>query len=164
MEPIQGEAGVIVPPDGYLRAAKQLCAAHNVLFIADEIQTGLGRTGNRLACDHEGVKPDMVVGRVAPGWGPTTCAHAPLLSRHMHVRNSEKVLQHNPALPMPLGGPVCSCTGSHFSHSLLPHHGRNPLAVCLSPSFPVCPRVPSAASWQGPGRGGASSQRGSGQR
>jgi ornithine--oxo-acid transaminase len=60
-EPIQGEGGVIVPPEGYLRQVKQICEKHNILMIADEIQTGLGRTGKMLACDHEGVKPDIVV-------------------------------------------------------------------------------------------------------
>jgi len=60
-EPIQGEGGVIVPPAGYLQEAKRLCRQHNVLLIADEIQTGLGRTGQMFACDHEGVKPDMVI-------------------------------------------------------------------------------------------------------
>lgn len=60
VEPIQGEGGVIVPPPGYLRRAAEICAANNVLFVADEIQTGLGRTGTLLACDHEGVRPDMV--------------------------------------------------------------------------------------------------------
>ena len=61
VEPIQGEAGVVVPDDGYLSKAKQLCEAYNVLFIADEIQTGLGRTGKMLACDHENVKPDILI-------------------------------------------------------------------------------------------------------
>ncbi|MFM2139603.1 MAG: hypothetical protein RJA57_1910 [Bacteroidota bacterium] len=61
VEPIQGEAGVIVPKDGYLRKAKDLCEAANVLFIADEIQTGLGRTGRMLACDHESVRPDVLI-------------------------------------------------------------------------------------------------------
>eukprot|EP00922_Rhytidocystis_sp_ex-Travisia-forbesii_P025823 GHVS01037887.1.p1 GENE.GHVS01037887.1~~GHVS01037887.1.p1 ORF type:complete len:454 (+),score=70.48 GHVS01037887.1:132-1493(+) len=61
VEPIQGEAGVVVPDDGYLLKAFQLCQKHNVLFIADEIQTGLCRTGKLLACDHEGVKPDILV-------------------------------------------------------------------------------------------------------
>ena len=60
VEPIQGEAGVYVPTEGYLRKAKALCEAYNVLFIADEIQTGIARTGKLLACDHEGVRPDMV--------------------------------------------------------------------------------------------------------
>ena len=60
VEPIQGEGGVIVPPAGYLKHVAEICAANNVLFIADEIQTGLGRTGALLCCDHEGVRPDMV--------------------------------------------------------------------------------------------------------
>lgn len=60
VEPIQGEGGVRVPPPGYLKQAKEICERHNVLFIADEIQTGLGRTGALLACDHEGVRPDLV--------------------------------------------------------------------------------------------------------
>jgi len=59
-EPIQGEAGVAVPPDGYLRAAREICTRRKVLMIADEIQTGLGRTGKMLACDHEDVRPDVV--------------------------------------------------------------------------------------------------------
>lgn len=61
VEPIQGEAGVLVPDNGYLAACKKICAEANVLFIADEIQTGLCRTGKLLACDHEGVKPDILV-------------------------------------------------------------------------------------------------------
>lgn len=61
VEPIQGEGGVVVPPEGYLRRVRELCTEHNVLMIADEIQTGLGRTGRMLACDHEGVRPDVVV-------------------------------------------------------------------------------------------------------
>ena len=61
VEPIQGEAGVYVPADGYLKKAKALCKQHNVLFIADEIQTGIARTGKILAVDHEEVKPDMLI-------------------------------------------------------------------------------------------------------
>ena len=61
VEPIQGEAGVVVPDEGYLSKAKQLCKAANVLFIADEIQTGLARTGKMLACDHEDVRPDILL-------------------------------------------------------------------------------------------------------
>jgi len=60
-EPIQGEAGVVVPDEGYLKKAKQYCEDANVLFIGDEIQTGLGRTGKMLACDHEGVQPDILI-------------------------------------------------------------------------------------------------------
>src|SRR5678809_484306 len=61
VEPIQGEAGVLVPDDGYLSKAKQLCKEANVLFIADEIQTGLARTGRMLACDYENVRPDILI-------------------------------------------------------------------------------------------------------
>ncbi|MDH4460230.1 MAG: ornithine--oxo-acid transaminase [Flectobacillus sp.] len=61
VEPIQGEAGVIVPQEGYLKQVAALCRQHNVLFIADEVQTGIARTGKRLACDHEEVKPDILI-------------------------------------------------------------------------------------------------------
>ena len=61
LEPIQGEAGVYVPDDGYLRKSYELCKAKNVLFIADEVQTGIARTGKMLACDHEGVRPDILI-------------------------------------------------------------------------------------------------------
>ena len=61
VEPIQGEAGVVVPDAGYLTKVRELCTANNVLFIADEIQTGLARTGKMLACDHENVRPDMLI-------------------------------------------------------------------------------------------------------
>lgn len=61
LEPIQGEAGVVVPDDGYLKACYDICKRNNVLFIADEIQSGIGRSGRLLACDWEGVKPDILV-------------------------------------------------------------------------------------------------------
>lgn len=61
VEPIQGEAGVVVPDDGYLSKAYQICKKHNVLFIADEVQTGIARTGKLLACDYEHVKPDLLI-------------------------------------------------------------------------------------------------------
>lgn len=68
VEPVQGEAGIVVPPAGYLKACEQLCRKHNVLLIADEIQTGLGRTGKLLACEHEGVKPDgLILGKALGG-------------------------------------------------------------------------------------------------
>jgi ornithine--oxo-acid transaminase len=61
IEPIQGEAGVVVPPEGYLRKIAEICKKNNVLFIADEIQTGLGRTGKLFASDYEGVRPDVII-------------------------------------------------------------------------------------------------------
>ena len=69
VEPIQGEAGVIVPPEGYLRRARELCTANGALLIADEIQSGLGRTGTTFACEHEGVVPDIYVLGKALGGG-----------------------------------------------------------------------------------------------
>jgi ornithine--oxo-acid transaminase len=61
VEPIQGEAGVNVPSEGFLKKASEMCKANNVLFIADEVQTGIARTGKMLACDHEGVRPDILI-------------------------------------------------------------------------------------------------------
>ena len=69
LEPIQGEQGVVVPPAGYLPGVRELCTERNVLFVADEIQSGLGRTGETFACDHEGVTPDMYVLGKALGGG-----------------------------------------------------------------------------------------------
>lgn len=68
VEPIQGEAGIVAPPDGYLAKCAELCKKHNVLLICDEIQTGLGRTGKLLACQHENVKPDgLILGKALGG-------------------------------------------------------------------------------------------------
>ena len=68
VEPIQGEAGVSVPSDGYIKKCYDLCHKHNVLFVADEVQTGIGRTGKMFACDHEGVRPDMItIGKALSG-------------------------------------------------------------------------------------------------
>jgi ornithine--oxo-acid transaminase len=69
IEPIQGEAGVILPPEGYLRAVREICTRNNVLFIADEIQSGLGRVGETFACDREGVVPDVYLLGKALGGG-----------------------------------------------------------------------------------------------
>lgn len=68
-EPIQGEAGIIVPPEGFLKEATKLCKEHNVLFIADEIQTGLGRTGKMFACEWENIEPDVYILGKALGGG-----------------------------------------------------------------------------------------------
>jgi ornithine--oxo-acid transaminase len=68
VEPIQGEAGVIIPPAGYLQQVREICSKNNILMIADEIQTGLGRTGQLFACDHESVRPDiMIIGKALSG-------------------------------------------------------------------------------------------------
>ena len=78
VEPIQAEAGVYVPEDGYLRKAADLCKKYNVLFVADEVQTGLARTGKMLACDHENVRPDiLVLGKaISGGLYPVSCVLA----------------------------------------------------------------------------------------
>lgn len=68
VEPIQGEGGIVIPPPGYLRRCAEICRKHNVLLIADEVQTGLGRTGKLLACEHDGVKPDgLILGKALGG-------------------------------------------------------------------------------------------------
>lgn len=78
VEPIQGEAGVFVPDEGYLKKAYDLCKAHRVLFMADEVQTGIARTGKLLACDHEGVRPDvLILGKaISGGLMPVSCVLA----------------------------------------------------------------------------------------
>ena len=78
VEPIQGEAGVLVPDEGYLKKAYELCKAKNVLFIADEVQTGIARTGKRICCDHEGFLPDiLVLGKaLSGGLYPVSCVLA----------------------------------------------------------------------------------------
>lgn len=68
-EPIQGEAGIIIPPEGFLKAASQVCKENNILFIADEVQTGFARTGKMFACEHEGVEPDIYIFGKALGGG-----------------------------------------------------------------------------------------------
>ena len=78
IEPIQGEAGIIIPPKGFMKAARELCRKHNVLFIADEIQAGLCRTGKMFACEWEGLEPDMYILGKALGGGvfPISCVVA----------------------------------------------------------------------------------------
>lgn len=105
MEPIQGEAGILLPPKGFLKAASDLCKEHNVLFIADEIQVGLARTGKMFACDWEDVDPDILILGKALGGGvfPISCV----------VANSDVLGVFNP--------------GSHGST-----FGGNPLACAVS--------------------------------
>ena len=69
LEPIQGEGGVVIPPEGFLRDVRAICSENDVLMVADEIQSGLGRTGRTFACDHEGVVPDVYVLGKALGGG-----------------------------------------------------------------------------------------------
>lgn len=78
VEPIQGEAGVFVPDEGYLKKAYDLCNSHHVLFMADEVQTGVARTGRMLACDYEGVRPDvLILGKaISGGMMPVSCVLA----------------------------------------------------------------------------------------
>ncbi|VAW22599.1 Ornithine aminotransferase [hydrothermal vent metagenome] len=78
VEPIQAEAGVYVPEEGFLKKASELCKKHNVLFIADEVQTGIGRTGKMLACEHEDVRPDiLILGKaISGGMFPVSCVLA----------------------------------------------------------------------------------------
>lgn len=78
LEPIQGEAGVIVPPEGYLKEVREICDEHKILMIVDEIQSGLGRTGKRLCVDHENVRPDIVcLGKsLSGGFYPVSCVLA----------------------------------------------------------------------------------------
>ncbi|QDP39764.1 ornithine--oxo-acid transaminase [Radiobacillus deserti] len=78
VEPIQGEAGIVIPPEGFLKQASEVCKANNVLFIADEIQAGLGRSGKMFACDWENVTPDMLILGKALGGGvfPISCVVA----------------------------------------------------------------------------------------
>ncbi len=87
LEPIQGEGGVIIPPEGYLSRVADICKRENVLFLADEIQTGLGRTGRLFACDYEGVRPDiMIIGKaLSGGFYPVsaTLADRPLMGLFM---------------------------------------------------------------------------------
>jgi ornithine--oxo-acid transaminase len=85
VEPIQGEAGVVVPGDGYLRGVRELCSKYQVLWIADEVQTGLGRTGKMLAVDHENVRPDiLVLGKaLSGGLFPVSIACCVLYISHM---------------------------------------------------------------------------------
>jgi ornithine--oxo-acid transaminase len=105
LEPIQGEAGIVMPPEGFLKEAYEVCKEQNVLFIADEIQAGLGRTGKMFACDWEGVSPDMFILGKALGGGvfPISCV----------VANKEVLGVFNP--------------GSHGST-----FGGNPLACAVS--------------------------------
>ncbi len=87
VEPVQGEAGILIPPTGYLKECRQVCTENNVLFVADEIQTGFGRTGRMFACEHEGVRPDMVIVGKALGGGVIPISAAIADQKVMQVLN-----------------------------------------------------------------------------
>lgn len=138
IEPIQGEAGVIVPPEGYLRAVREITARHGVLMIADEIQSGLGRVGTTFACDREGVVPDVyllgkalgggilplsavvanadVLGVIRPGEHGSTFGGNPLASavglRVVEMLASGEFQQRALALGEHLGGKLAELVGS----------------------------------------------------
>ena len=113
IEPIQGEGGVIMPPPAYLRLVSEACAYHKVLFIADEIQTGLGRTGRLFACQHEAVRPDMtIIGKALSAdfcrsrrclpivifWAYSSPANMALLSGEIHWRPQWRGLHYRSLL------------------------------------------------------------------
>ena len=140
-EPIQGEAGVVVPDEGYLSKAKQVCENANVLFIADEIQTGLARTGKMLACDHENVKADILIlgkalsggmmpvsavladdeimMRINPGEHGSTYGGNPLASKiaitSLQVLKDEKMAENADAMGELLRSEIKKLTSSHIA-------------------------------------------------
>ena len=101
----QGEAGVVVPDPGYLTGAKELLRKHNALLIADEVQTGLARTGRMLACDHEGVRPDILVLGKALSGGIYPVS-AVLADDEVSVRNHELLFHHSLTCSLRLLVPV----------------------------------------------------------
>lgn len=104
MEPVQGEAGAVVPPEGYLRRIRQLCDEYGILLILDEVQTGMGRTGRVFACEHEGVTPDIICLGKALGGGVMP------LSAFMSTPKIWKVLEDNPFLhSSTFGGNPLAC-------------------------------------------------------
>jgi ornithine--oxo-acid transaminase len=127
VEPVQGEGGIIVPPDGYLAECARICRANNVLLICDEIQTGLGRTGRMLGCEHDGVRPDGVILGKALGGG--------LLPVSMFVATDDVMQVFNP--------------GDHGST-----FGGNPLASAVAlaaldvlENENLCARSASLGAW-----------------
>ena len=100
IEPIQGEGGVVIPPEGYLRDVRALTAEHNVLMLADEIQSGLARTGRTFACDHEGVVPDIyILGKALGGGRPAGLGHrrGPRRPRRAPARRARQHVRRQPA-------------------------------------------------------------------
>ncbi|WP_186753964.1 ornithine--oxo-acid transaminase [Echinicola salinicaeni] len=123
VEPIQGEAGVYVPKEGYLQEAAELCKKHNALFIADEIQTGIGRTGKLLACDHEEVKPDMLIlGKaISGGFYPVSAVLA-----NDHIMEVIKPGQHGSTFGgNPLGARVAMTALNIITEENLAENAKN---------------------------------------
>jgi ornithine--oxo-acid transaminase len=128
VEPIQGEAGVIIPDEGYLAGVRALCSKYQVLFIADEIQTGLGRTGALLACDHEGVKPDMLLlGKALSGGMMPVSA---VLSSH-EVMNTLKPGQHGSTF----GGNPLACALAVEALQIIKDEGLSENAAAMGILF-----------------------------
>ncbi len=112
VEPVQGEAGVIVPPPGYLAGVRELCTERNVLFVADEIQSGLGRTGTTFACQLEGVVPDVyVLGKALGGGIVPVSAVVSRARRHgRHPPRQPRLdLRRQPARLPRSATPWCAC-------------------------------------------------------
>lgn len=128
VEPIQGEAGVIVPDDGYLKGVRSICNKYNVLFIADEVQTGLGRTGTMICCEHEGVKPDLLVLGKALGGGVYPVSA--VLGRN-DVMSTLKPGQHGSTF----GGNPLACAVATASLQVIIHENLCSNAVAMGSLF-----------------------------
>jgi ornithine--oxo-acid transaminase len=128
VEPIQAEAGILIPPDGYLKKAQEICARNRVLVVADEIQTGLGRVGKMLACDHEGVRPDMaVIGKsLGGGYYPIS---AVLASRD--VLGVFKPGEHGSTF----GGNPLACAVAREALRIIQEEGLTERAAALGEAF-----------------------------
>jgi ornithine--oxo-acid transaminase len=147
IEPIQGEAGVVVPPPGYLSAVREACTAHGALMIADEIQSGLGRTGTTFACEHENVKPDMYLLGKALGGGIVPVS-AVVSSRE--VLGVYRPGQHGSTFGgNPLACAVGRCCPPASSRSAPPSWARTCTTGCRRCRARPCARYAAAAC--GPG-------------
>jgi putrescine aminotransferase len=141
VEPVQGEAGVIVPPDGYMKAAEELCHAHGALLIADEIQTGFGRTGATFAVDFDDAKPDIMATAKALGGG--VMPSAPIRPRMRSGKPATAPSRSAFFTRRPLGGtPGRWRQGSRPSRSSSATGSPTPLAPRVSDSRPVSSALP----------------------
>ena len=141
IEPIQGEGGVVIPPDGYLRGIRDLCTQHDVLFAADEIQAGLGRTGKTFACDHEDVVPDIYILGKALGGGivpvsaivaePRRARRAPARPARQHLRRQPAGLRGRPH------------RGRDARHRRVPEPRHRARSSCCASGWTPC----SATAW-----------------